>query len=327
MTRTNDRFQVFRFSAVAPLFVIGGLFYAGVFVKPQPAGQSVPIPAIEARDGFFGIAVPTPQVLWAAGSLGKVVRSEDGGRTWQRQNTPVRETLQDIAAWDGENAVAVGNQGVVIRTGNGGRTWQQVETPRSAVSNMLLRVVAGTNGSAIAVGEMGAILASADYGRSWRRLGDERDLTLNDVVRLDAHLWVAGEYGKLLHSPDEGRNWSEIRTPATASLTGIAFRDAQHGVAVGLEGMLIVTRDGGASWARMPSPTPMHLYHVTWDGTRWIAVGERDVMITADTEAREWTPGRVSGRDFSWHTKVAVHERQAVFAGPGRTLTALGTGR
>ena len=325
MTRTNDRCRVFSLSAVAPLFVIGGLLYAGVFVKPRPAGQSVPIPAIEARDGFFGIAAPAPKVLWAAGSLGKVVRSDDGGRTWQRQNTPVRETLQDIAAWDSENAVAVGNQGVVIRTGDGGRTWQQVEAPRSAVSNMLLRVAAGVNGSAIAVGEMGAVLASADYGRSWQRLGDERDITLNDVARQEAHLWVAGEYGKLLHSPDEGRSWNEIRTPATASLTGIAFRDARHGVAVGLEGVLIVTRDGGASWVRMPSPTHLHLYHVTWDGIRWIAVGERDVMLTADADAREWVPDRVSGRDFSWHTKVVVHERTTIFAGPGRALAAMGS--
>ena len=64
-----------------PLVIIGGLFYAGFFVKAEAVVQRVEPPTIERRDRFYGVSVPAESVVWAAGSTGKIVRSEDGGHT------------------------------------------------------------------------------------------------------------------------------------------------------------------------------------------------------------------------------------------------------
>src|ERR1019366_9754302 len=107
--------------SILPFLIIGGLLYSALFVKPNIVASSVRPPAIARGDYLYGIALPKPNVMWAAGSNGKVWRSADSGLSWAIQATPTDENLQDVAAWDEMRAVAVGNQGVTIRTDDGGK--------------------------------------------------------------------------------------------------------------------------------------------------------------------------------------------------------------
>ena len=156
--------------AAAPLLIIGSLIYAAFFVKAEVQVDAIHAPAIERRDVFYGLVVPKPGVIWAAGSYGKVVRSNDGGQSWAIQPTRLSAHLQSIAAWDAQRAVAVGNQGRVIVTDDGGASWTEVEVPRSEVANKLVKVRAYADGLAWAVGEMGAAVARAS-GHSKRAIG------------------------------------------------------------------------------------------------------------------------------------------------------------
>lgn len=61
--------------------------------------------------------------------------------------------------------------------------------------------------------------------------------------------WVAvGEHGVILISEDEGRHWRQVASPTSALLTAVSFADPMHGWAVGHEGVIIATRDGGQTW-------------------------------------------------------------------------------
>lgn len=308
--------------ALVPPLVIIGLLYAGLFIKPAPSGQAVPTPALERRDAFFGLDLPAAGVIWAAGSRGKIVRSEDDGAHWVVQATPTAEHLQDLAAWDARRAVAVGNQGVVLHTVDGGAHWAAVQAPRSEVANKLLRVLALPGGRALAVGEMGALLAGEDYGRSWRRLVAERDVGFNAVARVGDTLWVAGEGGLLMRSDDGGAHWREVALPVAASLTGIAFRDERHGVAVGLDGTVLSTGDGGERWIDRSLPTAGHLYDVAVDGDGWRAVGVRDVLVRGAADGGQWRLERATGASLAWHSKAVGRDGRWVYAGPGPSLAA-----
>ncbi|MGN5478400.1 hypothetical protein ACTMU2_19530 [Cupriavidus basilensis] len=89
-----------------PVVIIGGLLYAGLFVKPKPVGNAVEQPLVEQGDAFYGIATLPDGTLWAAGSNGKILYSTDAGTSWRRQAAPGQETLQDIAAWDSRRAAS-----------------------------------------------------------------------------------------------------------------------------------------------------------------------------------------------------------------------------
>lgn len=67
-------------------------------------------PVIETRDRFMSVAA-VDDVFWAVGKDGKIIRSEDAGKTWVRQTTGVHTNFQSIAAWDAQKAVVVANEG------------------------------------------------------------------------------------------------------------------------------------------------------------------------------------------------------------------------
>lgn len=349
MTRTNDRYVIVPMAiadamaaampharrvreiapgrvaaAILPAAVIAGLLYAGLFIRPAPSGQAVPMPPLERRDAFHGIDMPAREVVWAAGSRGKIVRSEDGGRQWRLQATPTAENLQDIAAWDPLRALAVGNRGVVMRTDDGGAHWRIVEVPRSSVANKLVRVRTLDDGRAFAVGEMGALLGSRDHGRNWQRLLPERDVGLNGIAVVGERLWVVGEMGLILHSADGGGRWQVQHAPRASSLSAVAFRDALHGVAVGLNGTILATENGGLTWNDRSIQTLPHLYDVAMDGTGWRAVGERDLLLVSAAGADDWRAARATGASLAWHSEIAMRDGRWLYAGPGPSLLAQG---
>ncbi|HRH75482.1 MAG TPA: hypothetical protein PLM62_20540 [Zoogloea sp.] len=108
-----------------PLLIIGGLLYAAFFVKAEPEIGTLKARPLERRDAFYGVVAPGGSILWAAGSYGKIVRSDDGGKSWEVQASPVVAHLQSIAAWDARRAVAVGNRGLAVVTDDGGKTWKE----------------------------------------------------------------------------------------------------------------------------------------------------------------------------------------------------------
>lgn len=310
------------FLSLLPFAIIGGLLYAALFVKPQVAGASVTPPVMTRGDLQYGVALPQGGVIWAAGSDGKVWLSEDAGRTWGLQPTPTKETLQDIAAWDRQHAVAVGNQGVVIMTSDGGKSWQSVDAPRSKVANKLMRVAVVEGGTAWAVGEVGAVLQSKDYGATWVRSRPEKDAAWNGVFVGRQKLWLAGEFGRLAVSDDGGARWADVATPVKTSLMAITFKDDANGVAVGLEGVVLVTRDGGANWLAQSIVTREHLFDVTWDGSSWVAVGDKGVLVSGDAMGKSWQASRVAPGDRAWHTKILADADRYIVGGATLLIVA-----
>jgi len=311
---SGARIVVVLLTSAAPFLIIGGLLYAVFFVKAGAVPRSVEPSAIERRDNYFSLAAPEAGVVWAAGTNGKVVRSDDGGKSWLRQPTPVDGNLQGIAAWDGRQAVAVGNKGAIIRTVDGGASWSEVKTDDAGNPNKLLRVRIFDD-TAWAVGEFHTLLRSQDHGASWSRILPPKDSALNNVFFLGQQGWLVGEFGTVMKSADGGSTWSAVDTPNKVSLMAVAFRDPQHGVAVGLSGTLLRSEDGGASWTLAPKATKEHLYSVLWDGERWLAVGDKGVMVSAGPEAAEWSGARISSKDVSWHTQIVQSGTRYYLAG------------
>lgn len=86
----------------------------------QPSGVS-------AR--FRGISAVSDRVAWASGSGGTIVRTSDGGATWQRLAVPNAEKLdfRDIDAVSDDTAYALsignGESSRIYKTTDAGKTW------------------------------------------------------------------------------------------------------------------------------------------------------------------------------------------------------------
>ena len=78
-----------------------------------------------------GISAVSDKVAWASGAKGTVLRTIDGGETWQRMDIVGAENLdfRDIQAFDQNTAyvlsIGEGDKSRIYKTTDGGRVWQR----------------------------------------------------------------------------------------------------------------------------------------------------------------------------------------------------------
>jgi photosystem II stability/assembly factor-like uncharacterized protein len=71
---------------------------------------------------------------------------------------------------------------------------------------------------------------------------------LLDIVPADKRLVAVGERGHILLSDDRGSSWRQASVPTRQLLTAVYFSDPQRGWAVGHDGLVLATVDGGEHW-------------------------------------------------------------------------------
>lgn len=72
---------------------------------------------------------------------------------------------------------------------------------------------------------------------------------LLDIAQVDQQLIAVGERGHILRSDDAGRHWQQAVVPVSVTLTAVALVDTTHAWAVGHDGVVLASQDGGQTWA------------------------------------------------------------------------------
>jgi photosystem II stability/assembly factor-like uncharacterized protein len=116
---------------------------------------------------------------------------------------------------------------------------------------------------------------------------------LLDAARAGTRLVAVGDRGHVLLSDDEGRSWRQVIVPTRAMLTGVSFGDANHGWAVGHDGVILATSDAGETWTRQDAGTELE---TVWldvrfrDARSGLAVGAYGRCALTDDGGRTWQP-------------------------------------
>lgn len=192
---------------------------------------------------------------WAVGHLGVILHSADGGETWivQRIDPGEDRPLFAVAFTDARNGVAVGLWSLMLRTRDGGRTWEAAELPPppgdTRADANLMSVFGDGQGRLFIAGERGLVLRSLDGGATWSyHPTGYRGTFWSGTALADGTLIVGGLRGSVYRSTDNGEHWQRVETGSQSSVTDlVAFDGRVH--AVGLDGVSLDSRDGGASFA------------------------------------------------------------------------------
>ena len=272
--------------------------------------------------------------VWAVGSWGTVLRSADGGGTWTRSPTPTADILFAVSFADSQSGWAVGAHGVILRSTDGGATWeQQVASVADEISGArpfdgpLFGVAAVSADEAWAVGDLGTVLHTTD-GRQWQQVvldpsvyadEDIPERILNGVAFTDPqHGWIAGEFGTLLRTSDGGRTWVAKRELVGVIpdiyLFDIAADHDGTAVTAGVGGVLVGTRDFGATWSALETRTTVGLFGTAWHQGRGIAVGDRGVIVMSQDGGRTWAKPQHPYL-FNWLRGVTLSNGRAYAVG------------
>ena len=243
----------------------------------------VPVPTGSDQQ-YRGLDGVDKRVAWVGGSAGEVLRTTDGGRTWQDVSPPGSEGLlfRDVEAQDARRAsvmsIGVGEESRIYTTTDGGSSWRLafVNEDPDAFYDCMDFFAGGRRGLAMSdpVDGKFVIAATDDFGESWHVLpadgmppaaAGEFGFAASGTCLVtsggrDAWFGTGGGASRVFHSRDRGLTWTVTDAPIPAADAGgvfsLAFRNPRQGAMVGGDFLAPedgedasgFTRDGGATW-------------------------------------------------------------------------------
>lgn len=246
------------------------------------------------------------QTGWAVGHDAAILRTGDGGETWQLVHYAVQAQLPLLDIWfrDADNGFAVGAFGTFLASADGGETWtcrngcwdpdDRADGPpllHAADSEFeddfhLNTIVPAGSGRLFLAGEAGVLYRSDDDGQTWLALPSPYSGSWFGALTLDKDtVLVAGLRGRLFRSEDAGENWTQIETGTTATLTDLIQVSPDLILITGLSGALLVSPDGGlsVSYRALPSRHGVATA-LARDGGGVVLVGEFGILSLPEIE-------------------------------------------
>jgi photosystem II stability/assembly factor-like uncharacterized protein len=278
-----------------------------------------------------GVSAVSERVAWASGSGATVLRTTDGGQTWQKlQVTDDALDFRDVDAVDAQTAyiLSIGNgpASQIYKTTDAGKTWKlQFKNDDEKAFLDAMSFWDANHGIAFgdSVDKKFYILTTADGGNTWSRVPTENlppaqenegafaASGTNIALFGKSHAWIgtgAAATSRVLHTADGGRTWQVADTPLasgqSSGIFSISFRDAKHGFIVGGDyrkeseafDNLAVTNDGGATWTLVKGLSGFRSVVTYVPGSKTlIAIGPSGGDYSTD-DGRTWT--KIEGPGF-----------------------------
>jgi len=280
-----------------------------------------------------GVSAVNERVAWASGSGATVLRTGDGGVTWQNVIvTSDNLDFRDIDAIDARTAyvLSIGNGPAsrIYKTTDAGTTWtMQFKNEDQKAFLDAMSFWDANHGIVFGDSVDGKlyILLTENGGRTWSRVpsatlppaleneGAFAASGTNIALFGKTHAWIgtgAGSKARVLRTGDGGRSWQVADTPLAAGpssgIFSIAFRDAKHGVIAGGDyreeqeavDNLAVTNDGGVTWKLVKGLSGFRSVVAYVSGVKkpaLVALGPSGGDYSLD-DGQTWSP--IEGRGF-----------------------------
>jgi photosystem II stability/assembly factor-like uncharacterized protein len=239
---------------------------------------------VKTTASLRGLSVVNEKVVWASGTGGTVIRTIDGGKTWNVIVIPGAEKLdfRDIEAFDANTAyiLSIGNgeDSRIYKTTDGGKNW--AEQFRNKNAKAFFDAVAcwdAKNCIAMSdpVDHKFVLIETKNGGANWTPIDTSKMPAAKDSEaafaasgtclithgKYNAFLVTGGNAARVFKSTDRGKTWEVYETPmikgtAGSGIFSIAMYDENNGVIVGGnyekpnegEKAFARTTDGGRTW-------------------------------------------------------------------------------
>lgn len=183
---------------------------------------------------------------WIAGSRGMLLHSTDGGSTWVPVPTGTTDEIRTMYFTDAERGWLAGSRGTVLATTDGGRTWSPQATGASGDVTSIRFQDRSRGTLFVGLNAYG----TTDGGKQWAPQDPPGPVRQRNVAIFgDGRGWAV--YGPFLTATtDFGAKWVDPKAvDFEEPLQSLRFLDDHHGWAVGENGRIVRTSDGGRSWS------------------------------------------------------------------------------
>lgn len=242
-----------------------------------------------------GLCVVGKNVAWSSGTAGTVIKTTNGGQSWQNVSVDGAKELdfRDVHAFNAESAIVMSasQPARIYKTIDGGETWKQVfEHPDEKSFFDAISFWDKKHGIAMSDPIAGHVLLieTKDGGDTWTELEITRRPKVmrgeggfaasgTNMIVFGDHCLIAlgsGEkdqeekQSRILLSSDRGKSWQHAMVPMPRNLSSgifsLAFSGSTRGIAVGgnylkqeiVDGNIAITRDAGRTWHKPDGKPP-----------------------------------------------------------------------
>lgn len=271
-----------------PILLIWGTSCTPTPQEKEPLAWEPQAKLVEAH--LRGLSVVSDSVVWASGTNGTWLCTENGGDSWVAGTVPDADTLdfRDIHAVDKRIAwvISAGSPAVIFQTTDQGKNW--TEQYRNSAPEIFMDGFDFENEQiAIAYGDPidgdWQLLKTQNGGQNWISLETEFEDSVSEgeagfaasgtgVQMMESRVWMAsggGPTARMFRSEDAGISWKAFDTPLRSAegcgIFSFAFEDKLNGIAVGgcyldstaTEGNCAISTDGGSTWAEITEKPPL----------------------------------------------------------------------
>lgn len=215
---------------------------------------------------------------WAVGDSGKILKTIDGGLSWNLKPSNTTVNLVNLSFIDENNGWCTGDNGYLLITNDGGENWLSQNV---GSDNNYTQVLFTDPNNGWVITDGSEILKTDDGGYNWNFQNNPLVDNLQKLFFLNNQIgW--GIYGnnQIIKTTDGGNNWVLINTGYT-NITDIYFVDNLNGWAAG--DIIIYTDDGGYTWYQQGNITKNKINGLYFKNYNhgW-AIGDKGTILEFD---------------------------------------------
>ncbi len=226
-----------------------------------------------------------------------MLKTSDGGATWHEVTLPGNNEQKEIYGFDlfkDGKIITVGYGGTIYVSSDTGSSFQYVQ---HASWKELKDVVFKSKDSALIIGgsgfNQGHISRFKTDGSGSNQISEMLGFELCDIDMPDSNTVYYAGYGAILKSVDGGLT-HDFTTAKNDFFKAMCWKNSNEGIAVGYEGSIIRTTNGGASWQFIRNGNDftkkkIHFLDVERNNSsRVVAVAEGGVVFVSEDDGASW---------------------------------------
>jgi photosystem II stability/assembly factor-like uncharacterized protein len=192
---------------------------------------------------------------YAAGDFGTLLKTDDGGGTWDALRPGITEDLTHVQVIGADSFVAGGGC-TLLRSDDGGTSFRHLRwaTSETRCDSRIAGISFPDGITGYVLTEAGGAYRSDDGGDSWfptdpvpaRTTGDDQERA-TDLHFLDVDLGFATTRKGVYRTSNGGLSWT-LQATRAGGFESVSFADPEVGYAVGRAGGAFRTTDAGLHW-------------------------------------------------------------------------------
>jgi len=267
---------------------------------------------------FQCVKLVNSQTGYAAGILGTIAKTTDGGLSWVTQKSNTQTLLYSIDFINANTGIAVGDSAIIVRTTNGGTNWTKTKLFSTGffrgidLLNDRIGFIAGGRGFSTAP----YILKTYDAGLNWTQLNSGVITTLHCVSFLDSLNGVIGGASMIIKTTDGGTSWYRtLFSGGTDFINSVQYIDPVNVVAFQDGDNMYKSTNGGNNWVFYPLFLPS--INGGFDLGRYIRFADANTGLAISDFGRigKTTNGGVNWTLDTTYTKYDTPENIGLFWG------------